>query len=431
MKKPCNTQAAAGLAQEVSAMHGPATHDPAGFTLLSQRLLATCFDVSTSMAVCLAILLVARRLHGQLTQPLTFGGYLTFAAALVCLTSGWRAVASSLPRKRVWNPALSAWLLLLPHLLSLVVLASVSLPGTPFVAVGLGWLAVLGQPFWPVCLRTIWGTLFPRAASDRETAPDRPALRLHRPMTAWFVFPVSSVLATRQDGMHQNGSLPHRAVVKRYYAQQQQVGHSRSRRHAAPARQSGLRPASGQKKPSRRPATATWQDEVTAAPIGLQPLSLSVLASPPAAKNLPPLWDAKCQLDQGPLPHHEPRHKLDALAAELEAEPYPAHHLQEMIRSRMTPDTECIQGWTRGYFAAGERSINLHLAFCPPLVSLPEVECNQAVGPPATIKVAQAEPFGLRLEVRLDQLPNEPTEVVIEFQAIADMLPLDSSPAGG
>jgi hypothetical protein len=107
---------------------------------------------------------------------------------------------------------------------------------------------------------------------------------------------------------------------------------------------------------------------------------------------------------------------MDDLAAELaeEAELVPANVVQQFTRVRESGG-ESLFGVLRGDFAPGERTQNLHLAFCPPLARTPELSFEQVSGPPASFKAAQVETFGARLEVRLATPSEEAACVLVEF----------------
>ena len=77
------------------------------------------------------------------------------------------------------------------------------------------------------------------------------------------------------------------------------------------------------------------------------------------------------------------------------------HVTQQMTRSRNDEGVEVISGVLRAEFAPGERTHNLHVAFCPPLMYEPQVVTHQLDGSPMTVKVAQSEIFGIRIELRL------------------------------
>lgn len=87
---------------------------------------------------------------------------------------------------------------------------------------------------------------------------------------------------------------------------------------------------------------------------------------------------------------------------------------QHVVR-RHDEGGDAIEGWLRVEFAAGQRHATAHLAICPPLERVPECFAEQVDGPPARIKVAQVLAYGVRFELRLDEPPAEPANVVVEF----------------
>jgi hypothetical protein len=86
-------------------------------------------------------------------------------------------------------------------------------------------------------------------------------------------------------------------------------------------------------------------------------------------------------------------------------------------RNRQPDGGETIAGTLQAEFAAGQRTADLHLSFCPPLSGIPQVEAETIAGPPARVKVAQVLHGGLRLEVRLDSPASEPTQAVVQVLA--------------
>ena len=78
-----------------------------------------------------------------------------------------------------------------------------------------------------------------------------------------------------------------------------------------------------------------------------------------------------------------------------------ARVVQQLTRFRDDGGMELISGVLRGEFAAGERTHNLHVAFCPPLDYEPQVIAHQLDGAPVIVKVAQVEEFGARIELQL------------------------------
>lgn len=70
------------------------------------------------------------------------------------------------------------------------------------------------------------------------------------------------------------------------------------------------------------------------------------------------------------------------------------------LSRRTTDETEQIEGWVRVEFAAGQRETMIHVAFCPPLPGIPEIETEDLEGSELEIRVAAAFAFGARLSVR-------------------------------
>ena len=90
---------------------------------------------------------------------------------------------------------------------------------------------------------------------------------------------------------------------------------------------------------------------------------------------------------------------------------------QQLVRSRAADGTETLSGWLRTFFAAGQRTGSVHVAFCPPLDAMPKVAVEQIDGPEARIRTAQALPYGVRLDLKLAVAAREPTGVLLQFSA--------------
>ena len=95
---------------------------------------------------------------------------------------------------------------------------------------------------------------------------------------------------------------------------------------------------------------------------------------------------------------------------------------QRTTRAIEAETGEVIHGTVRETFAPGQRTANVHLAFCPPLAVTPELTCEQIEGPEATVKVGELEPYGARFDLRLKRASQEPVEVVLEWSAIAPLV---------
>ncbi len=72
----------------------------------------------------------------------------------------------------------------------------------------------------------------------------------------------------------------------------------------------------------------------------------------------------------------------------------------QWMTRRDEPDGEAIEGTVRVHFAAGQREAVVHVTFCPPLPSLPEVELECVDGEDWQIKTEAALPYGIRIQVR-------------------------------
>ena len=100
-------------------------------------------------------------------------------------------------------------------------------------------------------------------------------------------------------------------------------------------------------------------------------------------------------------------------------EPWPADVTQQLTRMRGEAGVESLFGGVRVNFAPGERQRCVHLSFCPPLDQSPQFHVEQSEGPLAKIEVTQLEPFGVRLEVKLQQDDDRPASVVLQFEAVS------------
>jgi hypothetical protein len=102
---------------------------------------------------------------------------------------------------------------------------------------------------------------------------------------------------------------------------------------------------------------------------------------------------------------------------EEELEPsLPAKVTQQFTRLLSEPAGETLVGLVRAGFAGGERSQNVHLAFCPPFEGTPVLHAEQIEGPSVSIKAAQVESYGARLELKLAARSDESESVIIRFQ---------------
>ncbi len=90
---------------------------------------------------------------------------------------------------------------------------------------------------------------------------------------------------------------------------------------------------------------------------------------------------------------------------------------QQLTRSRAADGIEQLSGWLRLAFSADQRTGSLHVAFCPPFESMPELEVEQIDGPEVRIKTAQLLTYGARLDLKLIAPLEEPASVLLQFSA--------------
>lgn len=136
----------------------------------------------------------------------------------------------------------------------------------------------------------------------------------------------------------------------------------------------------------------------------------------PASKGDPPL--AATATPQASKIRSAPFLSADVLEAAESA--LPEGVTQRITRSMVADGTEVLAGWLRVPFAVGQRTQNVHLAFCPPFAHAPELSVEQADGPSARIKSAQVLPYGARLELKLHAAEETPSAVVLQFSAVIE-----------
>lgn len=102
---------------------------------------------------------------------------------------------------------------------------------------------------------------------------------------------------------------------------------------------------------------------------------------------------------------------------ENSSDPFALDVTQQLTRSRGEDGSEELAGWLRTTFAAGQRTGNVHIAFCPPFAATPELEIEQIDGPEARTKTAQVLPFGARIDLKLAATAETDDVVVLQFSA--------------
>ena len=91
------------------------------------------------------------------------------------------------------------------------------------------------------------------------------------------------------------------------------------------------------------------------------------------------------------------------------------HITQQFTRRETAEGDDLVEGWLRAPLGPGQRTTHVHISFCPPFESIPELEFEQADGQPARVKLGQVLAYGARFEVKLDAIG--PAEVLIAFSA--------------
>jgi len=91
------------------------------------------------------------------------------------------------------------------------------------------------------------------------------------------------------------------------------------------------------------------------------------------------------------------------------------------VTQQLTRATEAgqeqVHGLVRAKFAHGQRHVYLHVGFCPPLPSVPQVELHQLEGPEVQIKPGQVLTSGVRFDLKLREAPTVDALPVFEFLA--------------
>ncbi len=90
---------------------------------------------------------------------------------------------------------------------------------------------------------------------------------------------------------------------------------------------------------------------------------------------------------------------------------------QHLVRSSTAQGGDMLCGVMRLDFSAGQRTGNLHVAFCPPFAAIPEITAVQVDGPEARIKIAQLLPYGARMDVKLAEPSDQAAGVLVQITA--------------
>ncbi len=167
---------------------------------------------------------------------------------------------------------------------------------------------------------------------------------------------------------------------------------------------------------------------------GTSTLGLTLLWGPPALATLVPLAVAALRggrarrssdhahAADSPARGQESRiQRVDSphLASRVPAPHFPPENVsQQVTRSRSEDDRDVCRGWIRASFDEGQRQQVVHLAFCPPFETLPELSTSVADGSTVEIKHAQLMPYGARVELKRDRSSKEPSSALLRFSAV-------------
>jgi len=99
------------------------------------------------------------------------------------------------------------------------------------------------------------------------------------------------------------------------------------------------------------------------------------------------------------------------------AAPLDPHVWQQTSRADEADGADVLRGTLRAFLAVGQRTAHVHLAFCPPFARLPQFDYRQTDGPAARVKLGQLLPYGVRLDVKLDEPAEASSTVLLELTA--------------
>lgn len=90
---------------------------------------------------------------------------------------------------------------------------------------------------------------------------------------------------------------------------------------------------------------------------------------------------------------------------------------QQMNRGVLPSGAEFVRGRIRGRFSGNDRSLQLHVGFCPPLSRIPEVAVEQIDGPTVQVQVGHCQVYGVRVDLRLTTADRSADDVWLEILA--------------
>jgi hypothetical protein len=151
---------------------------------------------------------------------------------------------------------------------------------------------------------------------------------------------------------------------------------------------------------------------------GLTLMWLAIVGTEFVLWKMPPPWSARIRRAMLPETALSP---LARSPAETEDESADDDHLDpnaiQTLKYQRIDGAAAVDGWLRVDFAAGQRTAEAHVAFCPAFLQTPTVDAELQDGPACEIRSALVIPWGVKWEVKLDQAAVEPAAVVFAFRA--------------
>lgn len=74
--------------------------------------------------------------------------------------------------------------------------------------------------------------------------------------------------------------------------------------------------------------------------------------------------------------------------------------VMQLIRKKTPEGADHLEAFLRADFQANEKTIPVHLGFCPVFLQSPELEVHQLEGEEVDVKIVQLSPLGLRLDLK-------------------------------
>lgn len=92
---------------------------------------------------------------------------------------------------------------------------------------------------------------------------------------------------------------------------------------------------------------------------------------------------------------------------------------QRMTRQTLPDGVEEIEGSMRVMFAAGQRTVSIHIPFSPPFAVAPQVECELLSEEDVRWKVSVVYPYGIRVELKRSR-SDAAADVELSYSAICE-----------